>query len=108
MDSYTHARETKQFGNTLNLRRQQMPSLTNPPGHLRRDKWTALSGPLSEHTQILKPEARKQDHGMDSYTHARETKQFGNTLDKPKHLWEYNPVCKVTPVISQGVVLSEH
>ena len=24
--------------------------LTNPPGHLRRDKWTALSGPLSTYT----------------------------------------------------------
>ena len=22
------------------------PELTNPPGHLWRDKWTALSGPL--------------------------------------------------------------
>ena len=22
--------------------------LTNPPGHLKRDKWTALSGPLSQ------------------------------------------------------------
>ena len=27
-------------------------SLTNPPGHLWRDKWTALSGPLSPSTSL--------------------------------------------------------
>ena len=40
---------------SASLRGQQMPSprpwkmiryLTNPPGHLWRDKWTTLSGPL--------------------------------------------------------------
>ena len=32
-----------------------MPSPSNPPGHLWRDKWTALSGPLSltpHHEQV--------------------------------------------------------
>jgi len=31
----------------VQLSRYKWPELTNPPGHLWRDKWTALSGPLS-------------------------------------------------------------
>ena len=40
----------------VNLRGQQM---TNPPGHLWRDKWTALSGLLSQCAEVLHPQGYK-------------------------------------------------
>ena len=39
--------------------------MINPPGHLWRDKWTALSGPLSEEVAAEEEEANRRAAQVD-------------------------------------------
>ena len=59
------------------------PWLTNPPGHLWRDKWTALSGPLS----LTLSAARRRSRSMPSTlraTRARTMKGSYSTVWHPQ------------------------
>ena len=81
---------------TRNTRGQQMPS---PPGHLWRDKWTALSGPLSKQAkqalEVAGKEAKEQaNQVLEEFTRENiRLTDISTGLSRPLSTWALSGPC---------------